>query len=174
MNLLHKAKQNQEASMLEVTKSGIKLSADTAMLIGQTNFEILNYRRTKIMPELNYSYRQLSFNQGDHQNYSLEKIYQSKSKKYLKLTKWGLQFQESHSLLVVLYQLPLINPHKIKSSLPFCTGPEGIKKKTSVHGESVGTVPSKLQETAEPMVPIRQQELQLKTKAEMPTHCNHR
>ena len=87
MNLLHKAKQNQEASMLEVTKSGIKLSADTAMLIGQTNFEILNYRRTKIMPELNYSYRQLSFNQGDHQNYSLEKIYQSKSKKYLKLTK---------------------------------------------------------------------------------------
>ena len=122
MNLLHKAKQNQEARMLEVTKSGIKLSADTAMLIGQTNFEILNYRRTKIMPELNYSYRQLSFNQGDHQNYSLEKIYQSKSKKYLKLTKWGLQFQESHSLLVVLYQLPLINLHKIKSSLPFCTG----------------------------------------------------
>ena len=122
MNLLHKAKQNQEARMLEVTKSDIKLSADTAMLIGQTNFEILNYRRTKIMPELNYSYRQLSFNQGDHQNYSLEKIYQSKSKKYLKLTKWGLQFQESHSLLVALYQLPLINLHKIKSSLPFCTG----------------------------------------------------
>ena len=47
MIMLHKAKQNQEARMLEVTKSGIKLSADTAMLIGQTNFEILNYRRKK-------------------------------------------------------------------------------------------------------------------------------
>ena len=35
-------------------------------LIGQTNFEILNFRRANIMPELNYSYRQLSFDQGDH------------------------------------------------------------------------------------------------------------
>ena len=42
------------------------MCADTAMLIGQTNFEILNYRREKILPELNYSYRQLSFNQRDH------------------------------------------------------------------------------------------------------------
>ena len=66
MNLLYEAKQNQEASMLEVTKSGISLCADTAMLIGQTNFEILNFRKAKIMPKLNYSYRQLSFNQGDH------------------------------------------------------------------------------------------------------------
>ena len=66
MNLLYEAKQNQEASMLEVTKSGISLCADTAMLTGQTNFEILNFRKAKIMPKLNYSYRQLSFNQGDH------------------------------------------------------------------------------------------------------------
>ena len=36
------------------------------MLIGQTNFEILNIFRAKIMPELNYSYRQLSYDQGDH------------------------------------------------------------------------------------------------------------
>ena len=42
MNLLYEAKQNQEASMLEVTKSGISLCAHTAMFIGQTNFEILN------------------------------------------------------------------------------------------------------------------------------------
>ena len=33
-NLLYEAKQNQEASMLEVTKSGIRLCADTAMLTG--------------------------------------------------------------------------------------------------------------------------------------------
>ena len=53
MNFFHEAKQNQEASMLEVTKSSIRLCADTAMLIGQTNFEILSFRRAKIMPELN-------------------------------------------------------------------------------------------------------------------------
>ena len=33
-------------------------------------------------------------------------------------------------------------------------------------------IPSKLQKTAEPMVLTRQQELQLKTKAEMPAHCD--
>ena len=47
MNLLYGAKQNQEASMLEVTKSGIRLCVDTAMLIGQTYFEILNFCRAK-------------------------------------------------------------------------------------------------------------------------------
>ena len=57
MNLLYEAKQNQEASMLEVKKSSIRLCADTAMLIGKTNFELLNFCRARIMPELNYSYR---------------------------------------------------------------------------------------------------------------------
>ena len=56
MNLSYEAKQHQETSMLEVTKSGIRsCGAETAMLIGQTNFEILNFRRTKIIPDLNYS-----------------------------------------------------------------------------------------------------------------------
>ena len=36
------------------------------MLIGQTNFGSLSFHRAKIMPELNYSYRQLSFDQRDH------------------------------------------------------------------------------------------------------------
>ena len=44
--------------------------------------------------------------------------------------------------------------------------------KTLVHAESVAPVPSKFQETAELMVPMRQQELQLKSKAELPTHCD--
>ena len=35
MNLLYEAKQNQDDSMLEVPKSGIRLCADTAMLIRQ-------------------------------------------------------------------------------------------------------------------------------------------
>ena len=34
MNMLYEAKQIQEASKLEVTKSGIRLCADTAMLMG--------------------------------------------------------------------------------------------------------------------------------------------
>ena len=65
MNMLYEAKQNQESNMLEVKKNGIRLCEDTAMLIGQMNFEILSFRRAKIMPELNYSCRQLSFDQGD-------------------------------------------------------------------------------------------------------------
>ena len=41
----------------------------------------------------------------------------------------------------------------------------------SPRAESVPPIPSQLQKTAEPMVPIRQ-ELQLKTKAEMLAHCD--
>ena len=115
MNMLYEAKQNQEASMLEVTKNGIRLCADTAMLIGQTNFEILSFRRAKVMPELNYSYRQLSFDQGDH-----PKLLKA-NQRYV----WCLQFQKSHLLLVVPYQYLLINLYKIKSSLLFCTGAAG-------------------------------------------------
>ena len=44
----------------------IRLWVDTEMLIGQTNFELLNFRRAKIMAELNYSYVPLSFDQGNH------------------------------------------------------------------------------------------------------------
>ena len=44
----------------------IRLCVDTEMLIGQTNFELLNFRRAKIMAELNYSYVSLSFDQGNH------------------------------------------------------------------------------------------------------------
>ena len=47
-----------------------------------------------------------------------------------------------------------------------------FKRKTSVNAESVAPIPSKLQKTAEPIIPIWQHELQLKTKAEMPAHCD--
>ena len=59
MNMLYEAKQNQEASMLEATQSGITFHADTAILVGHPDFEILSFCQAKIMPELNY--RQLSF-----------------------------------------------------------------------------------------------------------------
>ena len=103
------------------------------MLIGQTNFEILSFRRVKIMPELNYSYSNCPSTKGITQNYFWGIIYQSKSKIYLKLTKWGLQFQKSYLLLVVPYQLLLINLYKIKSSLVFRTGAGGHQE------ENLGT-----------------------------------
>ena len=46
------------------------------------------------------------------------------------------------------------------------------KRKTSVPAESVALIPSKLQKTSKPMAPIQQQELQLKTKADMSAHCD--
>ena len=73
-----------------------------------------------------------------------------------------MQFQESHLPLLVLYHFPLISLQKIKSSLPFCTW-DGRHQEEDYR---------KLQKTAEPMVPIRQQELQLKTKVEIPAHCD--
>ena len=119
--MLYEARQNQEAGMLEVIKSSIRLCADTAMLIGQTKFEILSFRRAKMMSELILNLVVLQ-PRGPPK---ITIIYQSKSKIYLKLIKWILQFQISHLLLAVPYQLRLINLHKIKSSLLFCTGARG-------------------------------------------------
>ena len=154
MNMLYEAKQNQESNMLEVKNNGIRLCEDTAMLIGQTNFEILSFRRAKIMLELNYSCRQLSFDQGTTQNYSLGIIYQSKSKIYLKLTKRGLQFHKSQLLLVVPYQFPLINLHKVKSSLLFCAEARRHQEEDLRTCRVSPSMPSILKKTAGPMVPI--------------------
>ena len=68
MNMIYEDKQNQEANMLEVTRSGIRLCGDTVLLTERQTFEILSFRGAKIIPELNYSYTQLSFDQGDHPN----------------------------------------------------------------------------------------------------------
>ena len=74
--------------MLEVTEFGIRLCAGTARGIGQTSFEILSFGSAKMMPELNYDYKQLSLNptKGTIKNYSLATIYQFKSRIYLTLT----------------------------------------------------------------------------------------
>ena len=172
MNLLYEAKENQEASTLEVTKSGIRLCADTATLTGSTNFEILNFRRAKTMPELNYSYRQLSFDQGDHPKLLFGDNLPKQIKDISETNKVGFANSRKSFTPSITISIP---PHKspqnkIQPSF-FVRRPEGIKRKTSVHAESVAPIPSKLQKTAEP-VPIRQQELQLKTEAEMPAHCD--
>ena len=92
--------------MLEVTKSHIPLYKDTAMLVRETNFEILSLCKAKIMPQLNHSYCHLI--KGATLNYFLGIIYQSKSKKHPKLTHWSLQFKKS-SLPRKWYHLTL--PH---------------------------------------------------------------
>ena len=78
-----------------------------------------------------------------------------------------MQFQERHLFLVVLYQFP---PHKspqnkIQPSFLYWG------RRISVHAGLVAPIQSKLQKTAEPMVSIRQ-EVQLKSKTEMPAHCD--
>ena len=83
-----------------------------------------------------------------------------------------MQFQKSHLLLVVPHQFPFINLRKIKSSLLFCTGAAGHQEKDLGTCRVSRTRTIKITETAEPILLIRQQELQLKTKAEMPANCD--
>ena len=73
-----KYNQNQEPNMLKVTKLGIRIYANTVVLIRQTNFEILSFRRGKIMRKLNYRYRNMFFDQGDHPKFFGGIIFQSK------------------------------------------------------------------------------------------------
>ena len=129
MNMFYKVKQNQEASILEMTKSGIRLCADTAMLIGKTNFEILSFRRAQIMAELNYSYRQLSFDQGDHPKLLFGNNLPKQIKDISETNKVGLAISKKSFIPSITISIPL-------------------------HAESLSPIPSKLQKTAEPMVPI--------------------
>ena len=170
--MLYEAKQNEETNMLKMKKSGIRLCADTAMLIGQTNFEILNVRRTIIMPEQYYSYRKLSFNQGNHPKFLFGDTLPQQIKDISETNKVGFailreSFTPSGTVSIPPHKFP---QNKIQPSF-FVRGLDGINRMTSVHAETVAPIPSKLQKTAEP-VPIRQQDLQLKSKAEIPAHCD--
>ena len=66
LDMLYQAKIKNTVDWKEIAKSSIKLCADTAMILGKVNYDLLSIRRMQIMPELNYGYRQLSFDQGDH------------------------------------------------------------------------------------------------------------
>ena len=153
--------------MLEVTKSSIRLCAGTAILIGQTNFEILNFRMAKKMPELNCSYRQLSFDQGDHPKL----LFGDNLRKQIK------DISETNKVRFAISRTPSI-PSSTISIFPHKSPQNKIQpsflywgRRISVHAGLVAPIQSKLQKTAEPMVPIRQ-EVQLKSKTEMPAHCD--
>ena len=114
--------------MLEVTKSSIRLCAGTAILIGQTNFEILNFRMAKKMPELNCSYRQLSFDQGDHPKLLFGDNLRKQIKDISETNKVRFAISRTPSIPSSTISIPPpINLHKIKSSLPFCTGAGGSR-----------------------------------------------
>ena len=52
--------------LLELVKASIKKCADSAMILGNLNQDLLTLRRDSITPELNITYKHLSFLQGEH------------------------------------------------------------------------------------------------------------
>ena len=124
------------------------------------------------MPELNFDLRQLSFDQGDYPELLFGDNLPKQIKDISETNKVGFVISKKSFTPSSTISIP---PHKsrknkMQTSL-FVRGPEGIKRKTSVYAESVAPISSNLQRIAEPMIPIRQ-ELQLKTKADMPAHCH--
>ena len=62
-NKLHKAKSDNTKTMSQIIKLALKYCADSAMLLGKLNSDLLSRRREFSLPELNVSYRQLSCDQ---------------------------------------------------------------------------------------------------------------
>ena len=58
--------RNDKGNSPEIIKSTIKRIIDALLLMGKANSNILNLRRESITPELNPSYKQLSFSKEDH------------------------------------------------------------------------------------------------------------
>ena len=52
--------------LLELVKASLKKCADSAMILGKLNQDLLTLRKDSITPELNIAYKNLSFPQGEH------------------------------------------------------------------------------------------------------------
>ena len=65
-NEFYGARSSSKEELIEINSKAIKKCADTAMLLGKLNYDLLACRRELIIPELNSSYRQRTFVQGDH------------------------------------------------------------------------------------------------------------
>ena len=74
--------EQDQVKIKENFKILLKRCADSALLLGKANLNILDLRRQKFYPELNYNYRQLSFPKevhskcffGDHLPKALKEI----------------------------------------------------------------------------------------------------
>ena len=58
--------ERDQAIIKENFKIFLKRCADSGLLLGKANLNLLDLRRGKILSELNYNYRQLSFPPEDH------------------------------------------------------------------------------------------------------------
>ena len=66
VNELYGVRSSSREELIEINSKAIKKCVDTAMLLGKLNYDLLACRRELIIPELNSSYRQLTFVQGNH------------------------------------------------------------------------------------------------------------
>ena len=84
-----------------------------------------------------------------------------------------MQFHKSQLLLVVPYQFPLINLHKIKSSPLFCAEARRHQEEdlSTCRVSRTHTINIKENSRANG-TNLKKQELQLQTKAEMPARCD--
>ena len=65
-NELYGARSSSRDELIEISSKAIKKCADTAMLPGKLNHDFFACIQELIIPELNSSYQQLTFVQGDH------------------------------------------------------------------------------------------------------------
>ena len=66
VNELYGVRSSSREELIEINSKAIKKCADNAMLLGELNHDLLACHRELIIPELNSSYRQLTFVQGYH------------------------------------------------------------------------------------------------------------
>ena len=66
VNELYGVRSSSREELIEINSKAIKKCADTAVLLGESNHDLLACHRELIIPELNSSYRQLTFVQGYH------------------------------------------------------------------------------------------------------------
>ena len=65
-NLYEGRKISDPQELSNLIKNSIRKCADSAMIMGKFNYDLLAHRRDNITPELNVAYKHLSFPQGEH------------------------------------------------------------------------------------------------------------
>ena len=80
--------EQDQVKIKENFKILLKRCADSALLLGKANLNILDLRRQKFYPELNYNYRQFSFPKEFIQNVFLGITCPKHLKKLQRSIKW--------------------------------------------------------------------------------------
>ena len=80
--------EREQAKIKENFKILLKRCADSVLLLGKANLNLIDLRRDKIFPELNYNYRQFSFPSEDQPKLLMGMTYPKYLKKLQKSIKW--------------------------------------------------------------------------------------